>query len=89
MKIDDCINEIEKYLSDPSKGLPENLFLFISRVTPLINVDLLIKNERNQTLLIWRKSGQLYNEGWHVPGGIIRFKERINTRILEVLGNGL
>jgi colanic acid biosynthesis protein WcaH len=46
------------------------------------NFDLLVKNERRQTLLIWRHDQ--YYRGWHVPGGIIRFKERIHERITAV-----
>jgi colanic acid biosynthesis protein WcaH len=60
--------------------LPEPLFLFVSRVTPLINVDLLIQNGRDGTLLTWR-SDRFYGPGWHVPGGIIRFKETAGDRI--------
>lgn len=49
----------------------------------MVNVDLLIKNESGQTLLTWRDDGY-YNAGWHVPGGIIRFKETISDRIMKV-----
>ena len=89
MNINDCINIIEKKIIDPSIKLPENIFLFVSRITPLINVDLLIKNDLNQTLLTWRQPGQTYKEGWHVPGGIIRYKEKIKDRINAVAANEL
>jgi colanic acid biosynthesis protein WcaH len=64
-------------------GLPEELFLFLSRITPLINVDLLIQDDSGRTLLTWR-SDQFYGPGWHVPGGIIRFKETAADRICIV-----
>ncbi len=70
-------------MPNPAEGLPEELFLYISRTTPLINVDLLIKDEKGRTLLSWRD--EIYTgKGWHVPGGIIRFKENIKTRIRKV-----
>ena len=75
---------LEKYIRNPKKGLPHNFFLFLSRVTPLINVDLLIKNKKNETLLTWRNRGEKYPAGWHVPGGIIRFKEKTSVRIRKV-----
>jgi colanic acid biosynthesis protein WcaH len=78
-----AIKNLETYIDDARRGLPEEVFLFISRITPLINVDLLIKDERNRTLLSWREDG--YSPpGWHVPGGIIRFKETAADRIRAV-----
>lgn len=57
--LDKLINKIEKKIENPSKGLPEDIFRFISRITPLINVDLLIQNKkkRNFTNLekCWRE----------------------------------
>lgn len=67
-------------IRDPSAGLPEDVFLFISKVTPLINVDLLIRDERERVLLTWRDD-EVYHAGWHIPGGIIRFKETAEFRI--------
>lgn len=74
---------LESVIQNPTKGLPEEIFLFVSRITPMINVDLLIKNDQNQTLLTWRDDGY-YSAGWHVPGGIIRYKEKIVDRVRAV-----
>lgn len=83
MEIRNIIEQLESLINDPSKGLPEEVFLFLSRITPLINMDLLIKNEQNHTLLTWRDDGY-YLPGWHIPGGIIRYKEKISDRIKAV-----
>ena len=48
---------LEKKITSPKKFLPEDFFLFIGRMTPFANVDLLIKNNKNETLLTWRKKG--------------------------------
>ena len=61
-------------------GLPEEVFEFVSAVSPVPNVDLLIINERKEILLSWRND-QYYGEGWHIPGGCIRFGESIEERI--------
>ena len=83
------IKNIEKKVKNPNKGLPEEIFLFLTRISPMINVDLLIKNKKKQTLLVWRKKGEKYKEGWHIPGGIIRFKETIRNRIRHTAKNEL
>ena len=63
--------------------MPEELFLFASRITPLVNVDLLIQDDAGRTLLTWR-SDRFFGPGWHVPGGIIRHKEMAADRIHAV-----
>jgi ADP-ribose pyrophosphatase YjhB (NUDIX family) len=78
-----AIATIEAAVGDPKAGLPEEVFLFISRVTPLVNVDLLVKDDTGRTLLTWRDD-EFYGAGWHVPGGILRYKERMSERIREV-----
>lgn len=68
---------------DPRAGLASEVFLLASQITPLLNVDLLIKNDFGQTLLTWR-ADEFYGPGWHVPGGIVRFKEKLSERIHKV-----
>jgi len=83
MNIHEAIEFLDKQISDPSSGLPEELFLFISRLTPMVNVDLLIKDENGRTLLSWRDDS-FAGAGWHLPGGIVRFKEKLKERVLKV-----
>lgn len=61
-------------------GLSKDLFLLISSLTPIPNVDLFIQNSENQILLS-RRNDPYYGKGWHVPGGCIRFGERMEERI--------
>jgi ADP-ribose pyrophosphatase YjhB (NUDIX family) len=74
------IHGLESQIHTRADGLPEEVFLFVSRITPLINVDLLIRDDDGRTLLTWR-SDRFYGPGWHVPGGIIRYKESAADRI--------
>jgi len=81
--IQSLIASLDLQIENPSRGLPEEVFLFVSRLTPMVNVDLLVKNIHNETLLTWRDDA-FYGPGWHVPGGIVRFKETMATRIHAV-----
>ena len=69
--------------SNPSVGLPQDLFHLTSRLTPIVNVDLLIKDEHSRVLLAWR-SDEFSGEGWHIPGGIVRYKEKLKDRVVKV-----
>lgn len=83
MDINKTIELLEKQIPNPSMGLPKEVFLFISRLTPMVNVDLLIKDENGRTLLSWRED-QYAGFGWHLPGGIVRFKETLEKRVQKV-----
>jgi colanic acid biosynthesis protein WcaH len=83
MNISEAINTIKQNISCPEDGLPQDLFLMISSMTPLVNVDLLIKDENNRTLLAWRDDKHS-STGWHIPGGIIRYRETFEERIQQV-----
>ena len=79
MDLLDHIREIATAAGDASKGLPEDIFLMTTRLTPMINVDLLIRTPEG-VLLTWREDKH-FVPGWHIPGGIIRFMEKIETRL--------
>ena len=83
MKIANAIEILDKHVPNPSAGLPDELFFYVSRVTPMVNVDLLIKDELGLTLLSWRDDCHS-GKGWHLPGGIVRFREKMEDRIKKV-----
>jgi colanic acid biosynthesis protein WcaH len=80
---DKALQLLAEEIPDPSEGLGEDAFLLVSRLTPIVNVDLLIKDEKGRTLLSWRDDSYAA-KGWHVPGGIVRFKEKLETRVRKV-----
>lgn len=81
--LDDAIETVLQVASAPQTGLPDGVFALISQLTPLVNVDLLIKDPERGCLLTWRDDAH-YGPGWHVPGGIIRFKEAWGQRVTAV-----
>ena len=67
---------IEKSVIDPREGLNDDVFYFIGRHTPFINVDALVQLSTSEIVFTWRDD--VYTgQGWHIPGGIIRFKEKM------------
>ena len=81
-EIETCLSSVVESIPDPRVGLPEEVLRFLYSVTPMINVDLLVQHEERGTLFSWRDD--VYGKGWHIPGGIIRFRETIEKRICEV-----
>lgn len=67
---------------DTDAGMPEALFLLVSSLIPIPNVDLLVVSRQNQILLA-RRNDPYYEKNWHIPGGCMRFNESFEQRILE------
>jgi len=78
-----AIDTLRTVVGDATRGLPEDVFLFATCITPMVNVDLLIRDAQNRVLLTWRQDRH-HGQGWHVPGGIIRLRERIADRLAAV-----
>lgn len=77
-----AVNVLREAQLDCSAGMPEELFLMISAMVPLANVDLLVTNNRNQILLSRRNDG-FFQKSWHIPGGCMRYGETFEDRIRE------
>ena len=88
-EINDLLQKIRNKIQNPREELPEEIFLFATEITPMVNVDLLIKDKDGRILLSWRND-RFYDKGWHVPGGILRlqetFEQRIQLTALEEIG---
>lgn len=67
---------------DSTKGLPEELFIFSTTLVPIVNIDLFVINEKGQLLLTWRDD-IYHGKGWHIPGGCVRMRERLETRVIK------
>ena len=79
--LDAALKDVLESIPRPEHGLPEPVFRFLLKVTPMINVDLLVRDADGRHLLAWREDE--YGEGWHIPGGIIRVNETMADRIRE------
>lgn len=76
---------ILKEITNPEQGLPEDIFLEVSRISAMVNIDLLVKSlDGKRTLLSWRDD-EYCGKGWHVPGGIVRVTESLSHRIQQVI----
>ncbi|WP_227170182.1 hypothetical protein [Enterocloster lavalensis] len=64
----------------PEKGLELDLFLMVSSMTPIVNIDLFVTDDVGRILFSWRDDKHC-GRGWHIPGGCVRFKETLDKRI--------
>ena len=60
--------------------LSELIFLIGTAFFPQLNVELIIRYKNKETLYLWRDD-EFGNNGWHLPGGIIRPNEKILKRV--------
>lgn len=83
-KIDEAIHSLREAMReegiDSTVALGTELFLFISSLTLIINIDLLVSDEKGRILLAWRDD-RYCGTGWHIPGGVVRFKETLDDRV--------
>lgn len=75
-----AVELIEAENIDKRNGLPEDLFLCISSLIVIANVDLFIIDGRGRILLSYRDD-EFYGKGWHIPGGCLRFGETMLERV--------
>ena len=61
-------NILEQFMKiDGREGLEEEIFIAVSTIIPIVNVDLLILDSQNHILLSWRDD-VYFGKGWHIPG---------------------
>ena len=82
-KMKNLIDDLESYVANPKIGLPEELFYFVGRLTPFVNVDLLVSDTSGNVVYTWRND-EHSGTGWHLPGGIVRFQETFVERVKHV-----
>jgi colanic acid biosynthesis protein WcaH len=63
--------------------LDDNAFLRVIEATPLVSIDLLIRNQRGQVLL-GKRSNRPALGCWFVPGGRIRKNETVNAALRRI-----
>lgn len=81
-----AIAALKKYITDPTAGLPEEIFRFVTTLTPMVNVDLLVRDGDGRVLLTWRDD---LGGGWHIPGGIVRLNETLADRLAKTASKEL
>ena len=64
-------------------SVTDEQFLDIVDATPLVSIDLIIRNERGEVLLGWRVNRPAQNS-WFVPGGRIRKNERVKEALQRI-----
>lgn len=71
-----------KKIDNPHAGFQKELFLPLIKLMPIPACELAIVNKKKQILLTWRDDA--FWRGWHIPGGLMRFRETFEERIQAV-----
>lgn len=69
--------------SDEKPVLTDDQFLRIVEATPLVSIDLIIRNPRGEVLL-GRRLNRPAKDSWFVPGGRIRKNERVREALRRI-----
>ena len=77
-----AIQTLREAKLDTDHGMPQELFLLVSGLVPLPNVDLLVTNAQGQILLTRRKD-PWYQDSWHIPGGCMHYGESFEHCVQE------
>lgn len=75
------LSELLLKIDNPKDGLPQNVFNSLINIIPFISCELIIRTKEG-ILLTWRNDE--YWQGWHIPGGLMRFRDSFDRRIKEV-----
>lgn len=82
------ISQLQKLLSKIKyPELREEVFEALVKVVPFVACELVIVNNKKELLLTYREDE--YWQGWHFPGGLMRFNDSFAKRIREVAKNEL
>lgn len=74
---------IVKKIKHPERGLEQGVFDALCSLVTHTACELVIVNNKNEILLTFRKDK--FWEGWHFPGGLLRYKESFLARLKLVV----
>lgn len=75
------LTSLIKKIDKPHEGLPQPVFDALLNIVPFVACELVIKNKKG-ILLTWREDK--WWKGWHIPGGLLRYRENFDERIQKV-----
>ncbi len=76
------INDLKRIIGKikhPEKGLQQEVFDALTPVTTHVACEMVVANQRDEILLTYRRDS--FWQGWHFPGGLLRFKESFFNRL--------
>lgn len=69
-------------IENPHNGLPQAVFDALCSVIPFIACEVIVMNKKGELLLTWREDQ--WWQGWHFPGGLLRYRETVDHRIKKI-----
>lgn len=73
-------------IKNPEQGIGADLFDAIIKVVPQIGIEAIVVDDiKNPKKILLLERNDQYYQGWHFPGGFIRFGQLIEERVREVI----
>ncbi len=76
--LEKIINKIKK----PEQGIEQVVFDILCKITTHVACELIVVNQQGEILLTFRQDN--FWQGWHFPGGLLRYRESFESRLNKV-----
>ncbi len=69
-------------IKQPEKGIEQAVFDILCKITTHVACELIVVNQLGEILLTFRQDN--FWQGWHFPGGLLRYRESFESRLKKV-----
>jgi colanic acid biosynthesis protein WcaH len=76
------LKNIISKIKNPERGIEQEVFDILCKIITHVACELIILNQHKEILLTYRHD-KIW-QGWHFPGGILRYREAFESRLKQV-----
>ncbi len=76
------LKNIISKIKNPERGIEQEVFDILCKIITHLACELIVINRRKEILLTFRQD-KIW-QGWHFPGGLLRYREAFKSRLEQV-----